>query len=59
MPLTGCALVHVLLERAALVELAEPVVERHDQPEQVVVEAAHKADAPSLRESRTLSSTSS
>ena len=42
------ALVHVLLERAALVELAEPVVERHDQPQQVVVEAAHKADAPSL-----------
>ena len=48
MPLRVYALVHVLLERAALVELAEPVVERHDQPKQVVVEAAHKADAPSL-----------
>ena len=49
MPLKVYALVHVLLERAALVQLAEPVVERHDQPEQVVVEAAHTAAAPSLR----------
>ncbi len=41
-------LVHVLLERAALVQLAEPVVERHHQPEDVRVEVAREADTPGL-----------
>ncbi len=42
------SLVHVLLERAALVQLAEPVVERHDQPEDVGVEVPREPHASGL-----------
>jgi hypothetical protein len=42
------SLVHVLLERAALVQIAEPVVERHDQPEDVGVEVPREPNASGL-----------